>query len=131
MILETSAIVAIFLREPGHKALLRHIETADVVAVGAPTLVEAGIVLSARTRRDVTDALALFVEAVDAEVLSFGDSHWRAAIRAWHDWGKGRHPAKLNLGDCLSYATARLAERPLLFKGDDFSQTDLETVSDE
>lgn len=63
--------------------------------------------------------------AADAVVVDFGQRHWREAISAWGRFGKGRHPAGLNFGDCLSYATAVVADEPLLAKGDDFSQTDI------
>ncbi len=66
------------------------------------------------------------LEASDAVVIEFGSGHWREAISAWWRFGKSRHPASLNFGDCIVYATARLADEPLLAKGDDFSSTDIE-----
>lgn len=126
MILDSSALVAITLDEPERPDLLAKMATADVIAVGAPTLVETGIVLSARTGTDATDMLTELLAAADAVVVDFGPEHWTEAVSAWWRFGKGRHPANLNLGDCLAYATARVAGLPLLAKGDDFPRTDIE-----
>lgn len=125
MILDASALVAIALDEPEREVLVAKINAADSVAVGAPTLVETGIVLSARTGLDASAALMELLAAADAVVIEFGERHWRVAVSAWEQFGKGRHPAALNFGDCLTYATARVAGQPLLAKGDDFTQTDI------
>jgi ribonuclease VapC len=71
------------------------------------------------------DLLARFLSEASITVVPFGESHYGAAVDAWLRYGKDRHPAALNFGDCLSYAVARLAEEPLLFVGDDFAQTDI------
>lgn len=126
MILDSSALVAIALDEPEREALLAKIDVAESVAVAAPTLVEAGIVLSARTGEEASQLLAELVEAADAIVIEFGAGHWETALSAWWEYGKGRHPAGLNLGDCMAYAAARIAGEPLLAIGDDFGQTDIE-----
>lgn len=126
MILDSSAIVAIALDEPERDDLLRKIDAADVVAVAAPTLVEASIVLSSRMGKDAQGLLDALVSAADAIVIEFGPDHRHEAIEAWSRFGRGRHPANLNFGDCLAYATARLADLPLLAKGDDFPLTDAE-----
>ncbi|MEW6756412.1 MAG: type II toxin-antitoxin system VapC family toxin [Candidatus Latescibacterota bacterium] len=126
MILDTSAIVAIMLREPGHEALQAKLASAAAVGVGAPTLVETAIVLSARLSMDAGGLLARFLQETSALVVPFGEAHYAAAHRAWMRLGKGRHPAGLNLGDCATYATALLAQEPLLCTGDDFPRTDLD-----
>ena len=126
MILDSSAIVAIALDEPERAALLAKMDASHVIGVGAPTLVETGIVLSARTGADVTDMLTELLAAADAVVIEFGPDHWTEAVSAWRRFGKGRHPASLNFGDCLAYGTARLACLPLLAKGDDFAKTDID-----
>lgn len=126
MILDSSALVAIALDEPEREALIGKINAAPSVAVAAPTLVEAGIVLSARTGQNAGPLLSELVEAADAIVIEFGADHWETALQAWWEYGKGRHQAALNLGDCIAYAAARLAGVPLLAIGDDFSQTDIE-----
>lgn len=100
---------------------------ADVVGVGAPTLVETAAVLGTRIpqARPLLDDL---LRRLQAQVVPFGADHWEVARTAYERFGKGRHPAGLNLGDCCSYATARVAGRPLLCVGDDFSLTDLPLV---
>ncbi len=125
MILDSSALVAIALDEPERDAFIAKINQADSVGVGAPTLVEAGIVISARTGAEAGELLTRLLSVADAVVIEFGDPHWQEALSAWRRFGKSRHPANLNFGDCLAYATARLAGKPLLCKGDDFEQTDL------
>jgi ribonuclease VapC len=125
MILDSSALVAIALDEPERADMVAKIDAADVVGVAAPTLVEAGIVLSARLGHNAVDVLAEMMAATDAVVVDFGAGHWREALAAWHRFGRGRHPAALNFGDCLAYAAARVAGRPLLAKGGDFAQTDI------
>ncbi len=125
MILDTSAIVAIVFREAEEEEFLRKIGTAVAVGVGAPTLAETAIVLAARLGEESQRLLFLLVQRAGIVVVPFGTAHWQLASEAWLRYGRGRHPAKLNFGDCLAYATARLAGRPLLCKGDDFSKTDL------
>lgn len=126
MILDSSALVAIALDEPERATFVAKINAADRVAVGAPTLVEAGVVLSSRIGRDATDVLVDLVVAADAVVVEFGATHWREAVSAWWRFGRSRHPADLNFGDCLAYAAARVVGEPLLAKGVDFPQTDVE-----
>lgn len=124
MILDTSAIVAILLAEPGHEELVAKLGRAATVGVGAPTLAAATIVLSARLGRDARGLLARFLQEASVTVVPFGEQHLSAAVDAWLRFGKGQHPAGLNFGDCLSYATASLMGEPLLFTGSDFAQTD-------
>jgi ribonuclease VapC len=126
MILDSSALVAVILREFNHAELLAKIKAAPGIAIGAPTLLETLIVLTARLRGEPALALKELLRASDAEVITFTEDHGRSALRAYMRFGKGRHPAALNFGDCLSYATAFIARQPLLFVGGDFSQTDIE-----
>lgn len=126
MILDSSAIVAIALDEPERAALVERINGAEMVGVGAPTMVEAGIVLSARTAADASELLADLINTSDAVVIEFGEAHWMVAVAAWWRFGKGRDPAGLNFGDCLAYAAARVAGQPLLAKGRGFVKTDIE-----
>jgi len=125
MILDTSAIVAILLKEPEHQRLLDLLADDPRPAVGAATLTETAIVLSARLGEDARGLLARFLQEGGISMVQFGESHYTAAVDAWLRFGKGRHPAALNFGDCLSYATAQLAGEPLLFVGADFGKTDL------
>lgn len=124
MILDTSAVVAIVMREPGFEELLRAVSGGDA-AIGTATLAETAIVLSARLGADARPLLSRFLSEASIAVIPFGESHYGTAVDAWLRFGKGRHPASLNFGDCLSYAVARLADEPLLFVGNDFSQTDV------
>jgi ribonuclease VapC len=126
VILDSSVLVAIALDEPERAALIAKIDSAETVAVAAPTIVEAGIVLSARIGEDANELLADLLNALDAVVIEFGAGHWQTALSAWLRFGKSRHQAALNLGDCLAYAAAQVAREPLLAKGDDFPRTDLE-----
>ncbi len=125
VILDTSAVVAIFLREPGFEKLIEHLGQETVVGIAGPTLAEAGLVLTARMRQDARPLLLRFLAEFSVTTIAFGDPHWREAVRAYVRYGKGRHRAALNFGDCLSYAVAKLAGWPLLCTGRDFSQTDI------
>ena len=126
MILDSSAIVTIILREMGSDRVLDAMEAADACRVGAPTLVETAMVLTGRLGDEGRTMLLSLLQEENIDVLSFGDAHWRIAQSAFVRYGKGRHPAALNFGDCLTYATAYVAGEPLLCVGEDFVQTDLD-----
>ncbi|MGH8644266.1 MAG: type II toxin-antitoxin system VapC family toxin [Gammaproteobacteria bacterium] len=125
MILDTSAIVAIALKEPGFAELVEKLAKARNAGVGVPTLTETAIVLSARLNQDARGVLSRFLMEGSIATVPFGDAHFAAAVDAWLRYGKGRHTASLNFGDCLSYATAALAGEPLLCTGNDFARIDL------
>ncbi len=129
MILDSSAIVAVLLAEPGSRGLAELRAGADRLGVGAATLVEASIVLTARAGPAGVAALEALLADAEVTVVPFTEAHWRVARSAFARFGKGRHPAALSLGDCYSYATARVAGQPLLFVGDDFPRTDLPLVT--
>jgi ribonuclease VapC len=124
-VLDSSAVVSLLRGEEGHRRLHAKLEDADVLAIGAPTLVEIGMVANSRFGESGRSLVTEFLEYWDVEVTPFDGRHWRAAFDAFLRYGKGRHPAGLNYGDCLTYATARVAELPLLFVGDDFAKTDV------
>lgn len=126
MILDSSAIVAILLREPAHASLLERLSCDPQPGAGAPTLAESATVLVARLGVSGQTLLARFLQGANVVTVPFSDEHWQVAAHAFARFGKGRHPAALNYGDCLTYATARLAGEPLLCVGEDFLQTDLE-----
>jgi len=94
-------------------------------ATGAPTLAETGIVLTAKVGAEGKRILSLFALESDLAIIPFGQDHWRTAVGAYRRYGKGRHSAGLNFGDCLTYAVAKLAGQPLLCRGSDFAKTDL------
>lgn len=127
MIVDTSAMVAIALKEPGWEEIHGALLGAQVAGMGAPTVAELGLVLTVRLSAPSASAgvVGRLLQELGVAVVPFGEAHWVAAVQAWQRFGKGRHPAALNFGDCLSYATAKLARMPLLCKGDDFPQTDL------
>ena len=125
MILDSSAIVAVLLDEPGASVLIERMEAADRIAVAAPTLVEAGIVLHARIGPIADELLADLLRTLDVTVVPFDADHAAAAIRAWERFGRGRRPAGLSLGDCVSYALAHATGLPLLATGEDVPHTDI------
>ncbi|MDQ0458484.1 type II toxin-antitoxin system VapC family toxin [Rhizobium paknamense] len=121
---DTSVIIAIVLEEPEaetFKSLLR----TENVAIGWPTLFETRTVLAAKGFANPGDIVTRFFHAPNIMPIAFDERHYRAAEEALDRYGKGRHPASLNMGDCFSYAVSAVAKAPLLFKGRDFSQTDL------
>ncbi|MFG1644952.1 type II toxin-antitoxin system VapC family toxin [Amycolatopsis sp. NPDC049252] len=128
MIIDSSAIVAILRQEPDHERLEERLAEADSAKIGAPTLVEVGIVLTTRLGARGRLVLARFLQDNHIATVPFTEEHADVAIEAFKQYGKGHHPAKLNMGDCYSYATAKIAREPLLCIGDDFPQTDLELV---
>jgi ribonuclease VapC len=114
------------LKEPGYDRLIDSIDKADVVVVGVPTLFETAMVLNTRLGQDARPLLFAFVRRVEAELIAFNEEHLDAATTAFLRFGRGRHPAALNFGDCLSYAVAAVAGMPLLFTGEDFARTDID-----
>lgn len=128
MIVDTSALVAILTGEKELEPFVAAIHKAPAVAIGTPTALEAGMVIGARLgRAGLTRLDAFFVEA-EIDVLPFTAAHAASAREAFLRYGKGRHPAGLNFGDCMAYAVAKLEKRPLLFKGNDFRHTDIEAA---
>src|SRR5208283_5467595 len=125
MVLDSSAIAAIHLREPGCERLLDRIDAAEVVVVGVPTLLESTMVLTARLGQDARPMIFTFLRRLEAEVVPFNEEHLDAAASAFIRFGRGRHPAALNFGDCMSYAVASVAGMPLLSTDDDFRRADI------
>ena len=124
MILDSSALVAIVLHEPAAERLLHRMRDASYLAIGAATLLETGIVLSARLHDDSRGLLARVLQESGITVVDVTEAHFGVAMDAWLRYGAGRHAASLNCGDCISYAIAVVAGAPLLCVGDDFPQTD-------
>lgn len=127
MIVDSSALIALIFREPEADRIVASLAEAELVAIGAPTLAETAIVLAAKLGEASRAILSRLVEDLDLVVLPFTAAHGREAREAFLLFGRGRHPAALNYGDCLTYATAKLAGQPLLFVGDDFGLTDLDS----
>ena len=132
MLLDSSALVALVMAEDSARAVFDAISDAPTRAIGAPTLVETAMVLDGRRSagsRGASSELALVMARFEVAVLPFGQDHWPVAWAAFLRYGKGRHPAGLNFGDCLTYAVAKLSGLPLLCVGADFAQTDLTLVT--
>jgi ribonuclease VapC len=123
--LDSSALVAVLFAEPGYLDLVDRILEADHVRVGAPTLVETSLVLAGRGRVPVNGAVEELVKELAITVVPFGEAEWHAAVEAFLRFGRGRHKAALNFGDCLAYASAAAAGDTLLFLGNDFTHTDI------
>lgn len=124
--LDSSAIVAIILAEPEAAALVQRMASADILLIGTPTEVETRMVLTARGDASPADrALLRVLGQPHIRRIDFTQQHAAAATDAFLRFGKGRHPAGLNYGDCMAYAIAAVAGCPLLYKGDDFARTDI------
>jgi ribonuclease VapC len=128
MIADSSALVAVLLKEPGYEGVLNALTGEEPAGVGTPTLLEATIVMAGRVGPAAITMVSRLVQELQVVAIPFGPEHWREASDAYVRYGKGRHGAGLNFGDCMSYAVARLAAQPLLCLGGDFAQTDLELV---
>lgn len=128
MTVDTSALVALLFSEPDYLSLVDCILAADRVRIGAPTLVETGMVFAGRRRKAGAREVDELVRELDMTVVPFGESEWRRAVEAFSRYGRGRHKASLNFGDCLAYATAAAANDTLLFVGNDFRHTDIKAA---
>jgi ribonuclease VapC len=125
MIVDSSAILAILFRQQGFEVYLDQLLSDPAPAVGAPTLAEIGIVLTARLGENASGLLERFLNELGIQEIPFGELHWREAVSAYRRFGQGRHEAALSFGDCLTYAVAALAGEPLLHAEGDFARTDL------
>ena len=125
MVIDTSAVLAILQDEPERRRFAESIEAADTRWMSAATWVESSIVVEARYGSDGLRDFDRLMERIAVEIVPVDLEQARAAREAFRRFGKGRHPAGLNFGDCFSYALTRMLGEPLLFKGTDFSQTDL------
>lgn len=125
MVVDTSALMAILLKEPQADACARAIKSDVDRLISAGTVTECLVVA---TRRSADGAMARLIEGIGFDIVNVtAVSAWRAG-EAYRRWGKGRHPASLNFGDCFAYALAKERACPLLFIGNDFSKTDIESA---
>ena len=124
MVVDTSAIVAILADEPDGEAYARAIAEADSATMSVASYLELMIVALSRDLAGRTEVEELVADAA-IELVAVTLEHARLAATAFEQYGRGRHPAKLNYGDCFAYALAKQRREPLLFKGDDFALTDL------
>jgi ribonuclease VapC len=126
MVIDTSALVAVFLAEPERQRLLNLIIEAPIRLISAANVLETGIVLEAKRGEAAGREFDLFVVRANLEIVSVDGEQIELARSAWRKYGKGRHPAGLNFGDCFAYALARFSGEPLLAKNMDFAQTDIQ-----
>ena len=125
MVIDTSALVAILRGEPEGRAFNESIEAADTCVLSVASFVEVSIVIEARHGAEGVRDLDLFIERARIGLVEVDAEQGRIARDAFRSFGKGRHRAGLNYGDCFAYALARVRGEPLLFKGDDFGLTDV------
>jgi|ERR1041385_4352428 ribonuclease VapC len=125
MAVDTSALMAVILNEPPAEACIGALERAPGLVISALTLAEALVVA---TRRGVSAEMQELMDHLGFEVVPVSAAVARRIGDVYRRWGRGRHAASLNFGDCFSYDTAKTRACPLLFVGDDFSKTDLESV---
>ncbi len=129
MIVDSSALIAVIQGEPFAAAILDALETADRPAISAATLVEASVVADGPRDPVRSSRFDDFIDALDLEVVPLTAAQAAIARQAYRDFGRGSgHPARLNLGDCFSYAVASERDEPLLYVGEDFDQTDIASV---
>ncbi len=128
MVIDSSAIVAVLLNEKNAAQIAYAIEAASQRLLSAANLLEASIVIESRKGEAGGRELDLLLYRAAIEVVAVDQDQAETARIAWRRFGKGRHPAGLNYGDCFAYALAKSRGLPLLFQGDDFSQTDIDAV---
>lgn len=128
MVIDSSALLAILLREPEAERFAQAIAVDPKRLVSAVSALETAIVIHTRKGPAGVRELDLLIHAAALTVVHFDSDQVQLARAAYEKYGKGHHPAALNLGDCCSYALAFTSGQPLLFKGDDFSQTDVQAV---
>lgn len=126
MVIDTSAVLAWLKHEPEREHIIAALEVSPVCRMSAVTLLEAHIVVRAREHPTMLGKLHRFLEEIGAVVMPFDERQAHLADAAFQRYGKGQgHPAQLNFGDCAVYALAKSLDEPLLFVGNDFSQTDI------
>jgi ribonuclease VapC len=125
MIIDTSAVVAILFNEDDAQIYAEAISRADSCRVSAATFVETAIVVESQTKNNGSRQLDAFIRRAGITIEPVTEEQAHIARQAFTDFGKGRHPAGLNYGDCFSYALSKAMREPLLFKGKDFAKTDL------
>ena len=128
MVIDTSAVAALLLGEPGAADVADAIEASDMRMISAGTLLEASIVIESRKGEAGGRELDLLLYRAGIEVVDIDQDQVELARAAWRRFGKGRHPAALNYGDCFAYALAKSRSTKLLFLGGDFARTDIESV---
>ena len=129
MVIDTSALIAILIGEPDAEIFASAIAADPKRLISVFTALETSIVIEAKKGESGGRELDLLIHRARIEIIALNPEQLELARSAWRDYGKGRHPAGLNIGDCCSYALAKHAQEPLLFKGADFAKTDIPVVS--
>jgi ribonuclease VapC len=125
MVVDTSALMAILKVEPDAGTLLRRLGNGGANRIATTTLLEAQMVVISQLNEAGLAELELLMNRAQIQVVPFNADHMHWALHGWRHYGKGRHRAALNLGDCFSYGLAKAMDAPLLFKGEDFQYTDV------
>ena len=128
IVIDTSALVAIIRLEPEAEQFVQRMKTARARYLSASSYLEVFMVLAGASANPSPQDLDFLLFQAGIQVVPFDDVQARLASEAFRRFGKGRHAAKLNYGDCFAYALAKVKGAPLLFKGDDFSQTDVDVA---
>jgi len=128
MVVDTSAVVTILLNEPGSGQFVRALDEALSLKMSAASVLEVAIVVESRFSNGARKQLDAWLQDTSIEVVPLTRRHVEAARDGFRRFGKGRHPAALNFGDCFSYGLAKALGEPLLFRGNDFSKTDLKSA---
>jgi len=128
VVVDTSAVLAILLGESDAEAYASSLLSEPRRLISAFTALEVSIVVEARKGPSGGREWELLMFNTELDIIPFSAAQQILALEGWREFGKGRHPAALNIGDCCSYALAKHTGEPLLYKGDDFSQTDIASV---
>lgn len=128
IVVDSSAVVAILRQEEDADIYEDALDRADGAVMSILSFVETSMVICGRRKGADTGSIRKLLEALDIEILPVSLMDGHAAVDAFLKFGKGRHPARLNLADCFSYALAKSRNLPLLFKGNDFAQTDIQSA---
>ena len=129
MVIDTSALITILTGEPDAQLFASAIADDPKKLLSSFSMLEAGIVIESKKGESGSRELELLIHKIKIDIVSLDSEQIALAIAAWRKFGKGRHPAALNIGDCCSYALAKYSNEPLLFKGNDFDKTDIPTVN--
>jgi len=128
MVIDTSALIAILFGEPEALSFTKAVADESRKLISAFNALETGIVVEARKGEAGGRELDLLLHRAQIEIVAMTADQAELARTAWRKYGKGNHPAGLNIGDCCAYALAKYSGEPLLFKGNDFSQTDIRSA---
>ncbi|MFC1824402.1 type II toxin-antitoxin system VapC family toxin [Thermodesulfobacteriota bacterium] len=130
MVVDSSAVIAVLLGEPETEFFVRVLARAPKKKISVFNALESAIVIEAKKGEAGGRELDLLLHRAQIEIIAFNSDQVELARTAWRKYGKGNHSAGLNIGDCCAYALAKYSGEPLLFKGKDFSQTDIQAVID-